>query len=116
MTWVNIAASNNRWSNGVTRAHLKAIADAAPHVQVFDVPLGDLIGSVREYELRADGQELWGNCDLERQPLGKYHGEAVLIRNPDGRVDLGMVALTTQPRGAIQQWLARRYPGRVGNL
>ena len=114
--WVNIAASNNAWSSGVTPAHLGAIAKDAPHVQVFDVPLGALIGSVGEYELRADGQELWGHCELAREPDGSYHGEAVLAKERDGRVALCMVALTTQRRGAIAEWMARRYPGRVGSL
>ena len=115
--WVNICASNNAWSSGVTPAHLKAIAEAAPHVQVFDVPRGALIGSTTgDYDLRLDGAELWAALELESEPRGKYHGEAVLIRHPDGRVELGMVALTTQRRGAIQEWMARRYPGRVGSL
>jgi hypothetical protein len=116
--WLNIAASNNAWSSGVTPAHLAAIAKAAPAVQVFDVPEGSLLGVTGPYEIRADGCELWSLCELEREPSGegKYHAEAVLMREPDGAVKLWAVAVTSLPRGAIQAWMARRYAGRVGRL
>lgn len=114
--WVNIAASNNAWSSGVTPAHLAAIAKAAPAVKVFDLSDESLIGATSTYEIRADGMELWALLDLEREPEGRFHGESVLTQTPDGEVQLAMVALTTLPRGAIQAWIARRYPGKVVTL
>lgn len=114
--WHNIAASNNAWSSGVTPAHLAKIAFNSPIVQVFDLSDESLIGKTCEYEVRAEGTELWALLDLERIPAGKWHGESVLAQNPDGTVELAMVALTTMPRGFIQRAIAARYPGRVGSL
>lgn len=115
---MNIAASNNPYSSGVTPRHLAAIAEAAPVVQVFDVPRGALLGVTGEYELRADGCELWSHLDLESEPESeRYHGEAVLMKElSSGALTLGMVALTALPRGAVQGWIANRYPGKVGRL
>jgi hypothetical protein len=116
--WRNIAASNNAWSGGVTPAHLAAIAAASPAVKVYDLSDESLIGVTSTYELREAGMELWALLELERAPggQGKWHGESVLARNPDGSVELAMVALTTQPRGFVQMDIARRYPGRVRSL
>jgi hypothetical protein len=116
--WHNICASNNAWSSGVTPTHLAAIAKAAPAVPVFDLSDESLIGVTSTYEIRADGCELWALLDLEREPGrgGKWHGESVLVRNPDGNVLLGAVALTTKPRGWVAASIAARYPGRVGSL
>ena len=114
--WVNIAASNNAWSSGLTPARIATLAFEAPVVEVFDVPAGSLIGRTTEYEVRANGTELWARLDLEREPEGSFHGESVLMQTPDGAVQLAMVALTTLPRGAIRAWVARRYPGKVGRL
>lgn len=118
LVWVNIAASNNAWSGGVTPEHLAAIAKEAPAVKVYDLSDESLIGVTSTYEIRADGTELWALCDLEREPGGKgpWHGESVLARDSSGRVDLAAVALTTMPRGMIQAQIAGRYPGRVGRL
>lgn len=116
--WVNIAASNNAWSGGVTNAHLAAIAKEAPAVGVYDLSDESLIGRPVAYEIRAEGAELWSLLDLERKPGGdgSWHAESVIVREPDGQVTLGAVALTTLRRGLIQEQLAGRYPGRVGKL
>ena len=114
--WHNIAASNNAWSGGVTPAHLAAIAKAGPAVQVFDLRDQSLVGMTSTYEIRADGCELWALLELERVPEGKWHGESVLVQEPGGGVALGVVALTTLPRGAIEAWMMNRYPGKVGRL
>lgn len=116
--WVNIAASNNAWSGGVTPAHLAAIAEKAPIVQVFDLSDESAIGVTSTYEIRADGCELWALLELEREPggAGKWHGESVLAWVPGGTVELGAVALTTKPRGWVAASIAARYPGRVGSL
>lgn len=114
--WHNIAASNNAWSGGVTPAHLAAIAKAAPAVEVYDLRDQTLVGMTSTYEVRADGCELWALLELERMPEGKWHGESVLVREPGGAVHLGVVALTTKPRGWVQAWIENRHPGRVGSL
>lgn len=116
--WLNIAASNNAWSNGVSPEQLAAIAKAAPVVKVFDLSDESVIGVTGQYEIRADGCELWSLCTLERQPGGdgKFHAEAVLMRVAEGPVQLGMVALTTMARGLIHEWMTQRYPGKVGRL
>lgn len=116
--WVNIAASNNAWSGGVTNEHLAAIAKAAPAALVYDLFDESLIGRTTEFDIRAEGAELWSLLDLEREPggMGRWHAESVFVREPDGQVELGAVALTTLPRGWIQAQLAQRYPGRVGKL
>ena len=115
--WHNIAASNNAWSSGVTPAHLAAIAKEAPAVPVFDLSDESLIGVTSTYELRADGCELWALLELERPPEGKWHGESVMVQDTrEGSVKLGAVALTTQPRGWVQAWIANRHPGKVGSL
>lgn len=116
--WVNIAASNNAWSSGVTPKHLAAIAKEAPAVSVYDLSDERLIGKTSEYDLRAEGCELWALLDLDREPggTGKWHGESLLTKEPDGRVLLRAVALTTAPRGFIQAAVAARHPGRVGKL
>lgn len=116
--WINIAASNNPWSSGVTPEHLAAIARAAPVVPVFDVPKGAHIGTTTgHYQIRADGCELWALCELEleAEPPGS-HAEAVLMQKPHGPVELGAVAVTALPRGGIRAWMERRYVGRVGSL
>lgn len=116
--WVNIAASNNAWSGGVTNEHLAAIAKEAPAVGVYDLSDESLIGRPVAYEIRAEGVELWALLDLEREPggEGKWHAESVLMLAPSGEVKLGAVAITTMRRGLIQEQLAARYPGKVGSL
>jgi len=101
--WVNIAASNNAWSGGVTNEHLAAIAKAAPAVGVYDLSDESLVGRTIAYEIRAEGAELWALLDLEREPSGKWHAESVLMLAPG--VKLGAIALTTMPRGLIQEQL-----------
>lgn len=112
--WVNVCASNNAWSSGVTPEHLARLAQEAPVVEVFQLPEGEKIGVTGPFELREEGCELWSLCEFEQPARG--HGESVLARHPDGRIELCMVAMTTQARGAIAEWMARRYPGRVGSL
>jgi hypothetical protein len=116
--WHNIAASNNAWSSGVTPEHLAAIAKASPAVKVYDLSDESLIGVTSTYELREGGVELWALLELEREPggVGKWHGESVLTKAPGGPVELAAVALTTRPRGFVEQDIAKRYPGKVGRL
>lgn len=116
--WVNIAASNNAWSGGVTKEHLAAIAKEAPAVLVYDLSDESAIGVTTAYDIRAEGAELWSLLDLEREPggEGRWHAESVIVREPGEQVTLGAVALTTLRRGLIQEQLAERYPGRVGKL
>lgn len=116
--WVNIAASNNAWSGGVTNEHLVAIAKEAPAVGVYDLSDESAIGVTTAFDIRSGGAELWSLLDLEREPggEGRWHAESVLAREPGGRVELAAVALTTLERGEIMKQLARRYPGRVGKL
>lgn len=116
--WVNIAASNNAWSGGVTNAHLAAIAKATPVVGVYDLSDESLIGRTSAYDIRAEGAELWALLELDRQPggEGRWHAESVIVQKPGGEVELGAVALTTMQRGLIQEQLTKRYPGKVGKL
>jgi hypothetical protein len=116
--WHNIAASNNAWSSGVTPAHLAAIAKASPAVKVYDLSDERVIGVTSRYELREAGMELWALLELERAPggVGNWHGESVLAKESDGRVQLFAVALTTKPRGFIERAIAARHPGKVGRL
>ena len=114
--WHNICASNHAWSGGVTPAHLAAIAKAAPAVEVYDLRDQTLVGMTSTYEVRADGCELWALLELERMPEGKWHGESVLVREPGGAVHLGVVALTTAPRGELEAWMVNRYREKVGRL
>lgn len=117
--WVNIAASNNAWSGGVTKEHLATIARQAPAVRVYDLSDETAIGVTTAYEIRAEGAELWALLELERKPGGdgSWHAESVIMaRELGGEVELGAVALTTLRRGLIQEQLAERYPGRVGKL
>lgn len=114
--WVNIAASNNRWSSGVTPAHLAKFAFEAPVVPVFDLSDQALIGATLEYEVRAQGAELWAALEVSRVPGGKWHGESLITKEADGSAVLRAVALTTLPRGAVAALVAQRHPGRVGSL
>lgn len=117
--WVNIAASNNAWSGGVTNEHLARIAEEARPVVVYDLSDESAIGVTTEFDIRSEGAELWSLLELEREPGGggRWHAESVMVQDvTSGRVTLAAVALTTMRRGLIQEQLAKRYPGRVGKL
>lgn len=114
--WVNICASNNAWSSGVTPALLARFAFEAPVVPVFDLSDQALIGATVEYEVRAQGTELWAALELNRIPGGKWHGESLITKEADGSAVLRMVTLTTMPRGAVAALIAQRHPGKVGSL
>lgn len=115
--WVNICASNNAWSSGVTPAHLAKFAAEKPVVPVFDLSDQALIGATAgDYDLRLDGAELWAALEVNRIPGGKWHGESLITKEADGSAVLRMVTLTTLPRGAVAALIAQRHPGRVGSL